>query len=169
MSRHYSAGVHKDKIAEQRRILAAQRSAAQRSNTSKAVVRTSRPKRAQGSSARLHLRKDRRQSIRRAQHKRIQAGGSDNAHESQRIAGLSVVFRLNGRIQLHRTDHRQVAGLFLRVFSGNVPEAATADMLEEARSHGHEFEVLAKPVHLEKVRQLVGAPGMSVEKTAQIR
>jgi hypothetical protein len=46
-------------------------------------------------------------------------------------------------------------------------------MLEEARSHGHEFEVLAKPVHpeqlLEKVRQLVGAPGMSVEKTAQIR
>jgi CheY-like chemotaxis protein len=30
------------------------------------------------------------------------------------------------------------------LFSG---QAATADLLEDARSHGHEFEVLAKPIH----------------------
>ncbi len=30
------------------------------------------------------------------------------------------------------------------LFSG---QAATADLLEKARSHGHEFEILAKPVH----------------------
>ena len=56
------------------------------------------------------------------------------------------------------------------LFSG---QAATADMMEEARAHGHEFELLAKPVHpeqvLEKVRQLIGTPGMFVEKATQIR
>ncbi len=30
------------------------------------------------------------------------------------------------------------------LFSG---QAATADLLEDARAHGHEFEILAKPVH----------------------
>jgi len=30
------------------------------------------------------------------------------------------------------------------LFSG---QAATADLLEKARSHGYEFEILAKPVH----------------------
>jgi CheY-like chemotaxis protein len=30
------------------------------------------------------------------------------------------------------------------LFSG---QAATADLLEKAREHGHEFEILAKPVH----------------------
>jgi CheY-like chemotaxis protein len=30
------------------------------------------------------------------------------------------------------------------LFSG---QAATADLLEKARLHGHEFEILAKPVH----------------------
>lgn len=30
------------------------------------------------------------------------------------------------------------------LFSG---QAATADLLEKARAHGHEFEILAKPVH----------------------
>ena len=30
------------------------------------------------------------------------------------------------------------------LFSG---QAATADLLENARQHGHEFEILAKPVH----------------------
>ena len=43
------------------------------------------------------------------------------------------------------------------LFSG---QAATADMLEEARHRGHQFELLAKPVHpeklLEKVSELVG-------------
>ncbi len=40
-------------------------------------------------------------------------------------------------------------------------QAATAQMMEEAKSQGHEFELLAKPVHpvqlLERVRSLIGA------------
>lgn len=40
-------------------------------------------------------------------------------------------------------------------------QAATAQMMEEARSQGHDFELLAKPVHplvlLEKVEQLTGS------------
>jgi CheY-like chemotaxis protein len=44
------------------------------------------------------------------------------------------------------------------LFSG---QAATADMLEEARHHGHQFELLAKPVHpetmLQKVKELIAA------------
>ncbi len=43
------------------------------------------------------------------------------------------------------------------LFSG---QAATADMLEEARRRGHQFDLLAKPVHpeklLEKVSELMG-------------
>jgi CheY-like chemotaxis protein len=48
------------------------------------------------------------------------------------------------------------------LFSG---QAATADMLEEARRRGHQFELLAKPVHpdtlLEKVSELVRAAQQS--------
>jgi CheY-like chemotaxis protein len=44
------------------------------------------------------------------------------------------------------------------LFSG---QAATAEMLEDASTHGHDFELLAKPVHpvdlLEKVKQLLEA------------
>ena len=40
-------------------------------------------------------------------------------------------------------------------------QAATAQMMEEARSQGYDFELLAKPVHpvqlLEKVKSLIGA------------
>ncbi len=39
-------------------------------------------------------------------------------------------------------------------------QAATAQMMDEARSQGHDFELLAKPVHpiqlLEKVKSLIG-------------
>jgi CheY-like chemotaxis protein len=35
-------------------------------------------------------------------------------------------------------------GCKILLFSG---QAATADLLENARAHGHEFEILAKPVH----------------------
>jgi CheY-like chemotaxis protein len=42
----------------------------------------------------------------------------------------------------------QIRALFPQIkillFSG---QAATADLLEKARSHGYEFEILAKPVH----------------------
>jgi CheY-like chemotaxis protein len=45
------------------------------------------------------------------------------------------------------------------LFSG---QAATSEMLEEASSRGHSFELLAKPVHplelLDKVAQLIGHP-----------
>lgn len=44
-------------------------------------------------------------------------------------------------------------GCKILLFSG---QAATADLLENARAHGHEFEILAKPVHpqdlLDKLR-----------------
>jgi CheY-like chemotaxis protein len=44
------------------------------------------------------------------------------------------------------------------LFSG---QAATADMLAAAKRHGHDFEVLAKPVHpsdlLAKLRDLTGS------------
>jgi DNA-binding response OmpR family regulator len=35
-------------------------------------------------------------------------------------------------------------GIKILLFSG---QAATADLLEDARSRGHDFEILAKPVH----------------------
>jgi DNA-binding NtrC family response regulator len=35
-------------------------------------------------------------------------------------------------------------GIKILLFSG---QAATADLLEKARSRGYEFEILAKPVH----------------------
>jgi CheY-like chemotaxis protein len=35
-------------------------------------------------------------------------------------------------------------GIKILLFSG---QAATADLLEKARTHGYEFEILAKPVH----------------------
>lgn len=45
-------------------------------------------------------------------------------------------------------------GCKILLFSG---QAATADLLENARAHGHEFEILAKPVHpqdlLSKLRE----------------
>lgn len=53
------------------------------------------------------------------------------------------------------------------LFSG---QAATAEMLDEASSRGHRFELLAKPVHplelLDKVAQLIGRPGGSFGNTA---
>lgn len=38
----------------------------------------------------------------------------------------------------------KLPGCKILLFSG---QAATADLLEKARSQGHEFEILAKPVH----------------------
>jgi hypothetical protein len=39
---------------------------------------------------------------------------------------------------------QSVPGCKILLFSG---QAATADLLETARAQGHEFEILAKPVH----------------------
>ncbi len=41
-------------------------------------------------------------------------------------------------------------GCKILLFSG---QAATADLLEDARKHGHEFEILAKPVHPQDLLQ----------------
>lgn len=50
---------------------------------------------------------------------------------------------------------REYSGCKVLLFSG---QAATADMLATAKQHGHDFEVLAKPVHpsdlLAKLRDL---------------
>jgi DNA-binding response OmpR family regulator len=54
---------------------------------------------------------------------------------------------------------RQFPNCKILLYSG---QAATAQMMEEARSRGHNFELLAKPVHpvqlLEKVKALIEAP-----------
>jgi CheY-like chemotaxis protein len=39
---------------------------------------------------------------------------------------------------------KALPGCKILLFSG---QAATADLLEKARAQGHEFEILAKPVH----------------------
>lgn len=63
--------------------------------------------------------------------------------------GIELAIRL-------RTNVPQTAVL---LFSG---QAATADMLQEAKSRGYEFELLAKPIHPEellvKVKELIGGP-----------
>jgi YesN/AraC family two-component response regulator len=67
---------------------------------------------------------------------------------------------MNG-IELAIAVQRQFPTCKVLLFSG---QAATAEMLEEASSRGHSFELLAKPVHplelLEKVAQLIGHPGL---------
>jgi DNA-binding response OmpR family regulator len=65
------------------------------------------------------------------------------------ISGIDVAIEIRRRFP----DCR------ILLYSG---QAATAQMMDEARSQGHDFELLAKPVHpvqlLEKVKSLVGAP-----------
>ncbi len=54
---------------------------------------------------------------------------------------------------------RQFPGCRILLYSG---QAATAQLMDDARSQGHSFELLAKPVHpvdlLEKVKSLIGKP-----------
>ena len=58
---------------------------------------------------------------------------------------------------------RQFPNCKVLLYSG---QAATAQMIEEARSRGHDFELLAKPIHpvqlLEKVQSVIGAPKAGV-------
>ncbi len=62
-------------------------------------------------------------------------------------------------IELAIAVRREFPRCKVLLFSG---QAATADMLEEAGSRGHRFELLAKPVHpsqlLDKVAELIGSP-----------
>ena len=73
---------------------------------------------------------------------------------------------MNG-IEMAISIRREFAACRILLFSG---QAATADMLEEARGRGHEFEILAKPAHpeqlLEKVKHLIGpADGFVASRT----
>ncbi len=71
---------------------------------------------------------------------------------------------MNG-VEMAISIRREFSDCLVLLFSG---QAATADILEEARSRGHQFELLAKPVHpdelLLRVMQLIGTsdagPGM---------
>lgn len=58
-------------------------------------------------------------------------------------------------IELALQFRKDYPGCKILLFSG---QAATADMLADAKHHGHDFEVLAKPVHpsdlLAKLRDL---------------
>ena len=60
-------------------------------------------------------------------------------------------------IELGIAVRRDFPGCQVLLFSG---QAATADMMEDASTNGHRFDLLAKPVHpvelLEKVAQLLG-------------
>lgn len=62
---------------------------------------------------------------------------------------------MNG-IEMAIIIRRQFPACRILLFSG---QAATADMLEQARARGHEFELIAKPVHpeqlLERVKQVL--------------
>jgi DNA-binding response OmpR family regulator len=43
------------------------------------------------------------------------------------------------------------------LFSG---QAATADLLEQAKTHGHEFEIVAKPIHPTDLLAKLGVPNI---------
>ena len=65
------------------------------------------------------------------------------------ISGIEVAIEIR----------RQFPACRILLYSG---QAATAQMMDEARLQGHDFELLAKPVHplqlLEKVKSLIGLP-----------
>jgi CheY-like chemotaxis protein len=65
---------------------------------------------------------------------------------------------MNG-IEVALEIRRQFPNCRIVLYSG---QAATAQMMDEARSRGHDFELLAKPIHpvqlLERIQSLIGAP-----------
>jgi CheY-like chemotaxis protein len=72
-----------------------------------------------------------------------------------------VMPQMNG-VEMAIAIRQEFSNSHIVLFSG---QAATAEIMEEARSHGYEFELLAKPIHpdelLQKVRQLIGATNTS--------
>jgi len=59
---------------------------------------------------------------------------SDVIFKNEAITGIDVAIQVR----------KSLPGCKILLFSG---QAATADLLEEARACGHEFDLLAKPVH----------------------
>jgi CheY-like chemotaxis protein len=74
---------------------------------------------------------------------------------------------MNG-VEMALAIRQEFSNCLVLLFSG---QAATADILEKARALGHEFDLLAKPVHpnelLQKVIQLIGAGDSGVAKQAR--
>jgi CheY-like chemotaxis protein len=69
----------------------------------------------------------------------------DRARETKPDLIISDVIMpdMNG-IEAAIRIRQALPGCKILLFSG---QAATADLLEKARAQGHEFEILAKPVH----------------------
>jgi len=69
-----------------------------------------------------------------------------------------VMPRMNG-VEMAIAIRREFPNSRILLFSG---QAVSADMLDETRSRGYDFELLAKPIHpnelLQKVNELIG-PG----------
>jgi CheY-like chemotaxis protein len=66
---------------------------------------------------------------------------------------------MNG-IELAIAIHDELQGCRILLFSG---QAETAEILEDARRRGYDFELLAKPLHPDKlvlrIKELIGPPG----------
>jgi DNA-binding response OmpR family regulator len=68
---------------------------------------------------------------------------SDVVFKNEAITGIDVAIQVR----------HSVPGCKVLLFSG---QAATADLLENARAKGHEFEILAKPVHPQDLLERLG-------------
>lgn len=68
---------------------------------------------------------------------------SDVIFKNESITGIDVAIKVR----------QSVPGCKILLFSG---QAATADLLETARAQGHEFEILAKPVHPQDLLSKLG-------------
>ena len=69
---------------------------------------------------------------------------SDVIFKNETITGIDVAIQVR----------KSVPECKILLFSG---QAATADLLETARAQGHEFEILAKPVHPQDLLSKLGA------------
>ncbi|HTM89005.1 MAG TPA: response regulator [Terriglobales bacterium] len=68
---------------------------------------------------------------------------SDVIFKNEAITGIDVAIQVR----------KSVPGCKILLFSG---QAATADLLETARAQGHQFEILAKPVHPQDLLSKLG-------------
>jgi CheY-like chemotaxis protein len=60
-------------------------------------------------------------------------------------------------IEVAITVRSRLPNCKILLFSG---QAATADLLERAKTHGHEFEIVAKPIHPSDLLAKLGVPNI---------
>ena len=60
-------------------------------------------------------------------------------------------------IELAITVRNRLSNCKILLFSG---QAATADLLEQAKMYGHEFEIIAKPIHPSDLLAKLGGPNI---------